>query len=44
MRAGEPDAEIERLILQAVDGKQAAHPPMDELMTMKNRNMIEIGG
>jgi cyclic pyranopterin phosphate synthase len=44
MRAGEPDIEIERLILRAVDGKQAAHPPMDELMTMKNRNMIEIGG
>ena len=44
MRAGEPDAEIERLILGAVDGKQAAHPPMEELMTMKNRNMIEIGG
>jgi len=44
MRAGEPDSEIERLILQAVDGKQAAHPPMEELMTMKNRNMIEIGG
>jgi cyclic pyranopterin phosphate synthase len=44
MRAGQPDSEIERLILQAVDGKQAAHPPMDELMTMKNRNMIEIGG
>lgn len=44
MRAGEPDDTIERLILQAVDGKQAAHPPMEELMTMKNRNMIEIGG
>jgi cyclic pyranopterin phosphate synthase len=44
MRAGEPDETIERLILQAVDGKQAAHPPMEELLTMKNRNMIEIGG
>ena len=44
MRAGAPDSEIERLILQAVDGKQAEHPPMEELMTMKNRNMIEIGG
>ena len=27
-----------------VEGKQAAHPPMEELMTMKNRTMIEIGG
>ncbi len=44
MRAGEGDAEIERLILAAVAGKAAAHPPMEELMTMKNRNMIEIGG
>jgi cyclic pyranopterin phosphate synthase len=44
MRAGQPDSEIERLILQAVDGKQAEHPPMEELLTMKNRNMIEIGG
>ena len=44
MRAGGSDADIERLIMNAVDGKQAAHPPMEELMTMKNRTMIEIGG
>jgi cyclic pyranopterin phosphate synthase len=44
MRAGGSDADIEALILSAVDGKQAAHPPMEVLMTMKNRNMIEIGG
>jgi cyclic pyranopterin phosphate synthase len=44
MRAGALDADVEALILQAVAGKQAAHPPMDQLMTMKNRNMIEIGG
>jgi cyclic pyranopterin phosphate synthase len=44
MRAGGLDSDIEALILRAVDGKQAAHPPMEELMTMKNRNMIEIGG
>jgi cyclic pyranopterin phosphate synthase len=44
MRAGAPDVEIERLITSAVLGKQAAHPPMEELMSMKNRNMIEIGG
>jgi cyclic pyranopterin phosphate synthase len=44
MRSGAPDSEIERLITVAVLGKPAAHPPMEELMTMKNRNMIEIGG
>jgi cyclic pyranopterin phosphate synthase len=44
MRAGGTDLDIERLITQAVDGKQAAHPPMEELLTMKNRTMIEIGG
>jgi cyclic pyranopterin phosphate synthase len=44
MRSGGTDGDIERLILGAVDGKQAAHPPMEELMTMKNRTMIEIGG
>jgi cyclic pyranopterin phosphate synthase len=44
MRAGCADEDVERLILSAVDGKQAAHPPMEELMTMKNRTMIEIGG
>ncbi len=44
MRSGGTDDDIERLITVAVDGKQAAHPPMEELMTMKNRTMIEIGG
>jgi cyclic pyranopterin phosphate synthase len=44
MRSGGTDDDIERLITNAVDGKQAAHPPMEELMTMKNRTMIEIGG
>jgi cyclic pyranopterin phosphate synthase len=44
MRAGGTDADVERLITNAVDGKQAAHPPMEELLTMKNRTMIEIGG
>jgi cyclic pyranopterin phosphate synthase len=44
MRAGGSDADVEALILSAVEGKQAAHPPMEELMTMKNRTMIEIGG
>jgi cyclic pyranopterin phosphate synthase len=44
MRAGADDREIERLILLAVDGKPAAHPPIEELLTMDNRAMIEIGG
>jgi len=44
MRAGGSDVDVEALILSAVEGKQAAHPPMEELMTMKNRTMIEIGG
>jgi cyclic pyranopterin phosphate synthase len=44
MRSGGTDDDIERLITNAVDGKQAAHPPMEELLTMKNRTMIEIGG
>ncbi len=44
MRTGADDLELERLIQIAVDGKPAAHPPMEELLTMKNRTMIEIGG
>jgi cyclic pyranopterin phosphate synthase len=44
MRSGADDGEIERLILLAVDGKPAAHPPIEELLTMDNRAMIEIGG
>jgi cyclic pyranopterin phosphate synthase len=44
MRADADDAEIERLILGAVDAKPAAHPPMEELLSVKNRTMIEIGG
>ena len=44
MRDGALDEEIERLILLAVDGKPAAHPPMEELLAVENRAMIEIGG
>ncbi len=44
MRSGGSDTDVEKLILGAVDAKQAAHPPMEELLTMKNRTMIEIGG
>jgi len=44
MRDGALDEEIERLISLAVDGKPAAHPPMEELLAVENRAMIEIGG
>jgi cyclic pyranopterin phosphate synthase len=44
MRSGADDAEIERLILAAVDAKPAEHPPIEQLLTMDNRAMIEIGG
>ena len=44
MRDGALDEEIERLIMLAVDGKPAAHPPMEELLAVENRAMIEIGG
>lgn len=44
MRTGADDTEIARLILAAVDAKPAEHPPMEELLTVENRAMIEIGG
>jgi cyclic pyranopterin phosphate synthase len=44
MRAGADDGEIARLILGAVDAKPAEHPPIEELLQMDNRAMIEIGG
>ena len=44
MRAGCDDETIERIIRQALDKKWEAHPPMDELVRLKNRRMIDIGG
>jgi cyclic pyranopterin phosphate synthase len=44
MRAGADDQEIERLILAAVDAKPEAHPPMEALLAVENRAMVEIGG
>lgn len=44
MRAGISDAALETLIQSAVLQKQEAHPPMEELLNVENRAMIEIGG
>lgn len=44
MRTGISDATLESLIQSAVLQKQEAHPPMDELLNVENRAMIEIGG
>jgi cyclic pyranopterin phosphate synthase len=44
LRRGVDDAELERLVASAVLQKQEAHPPMEELLQVENRAMIEIGG
>lgn len=44
MRAGITDRELSKLIEQAVYLKPEAHPPMEELATLSNNPMIEIGG
>jgi len=44
MRTGISDFELETLIESAVLQKQEAHPPMEELLNVENRAMIEIGG
>lgn len=44
LRAGIDDRQLERLITGAVLAKQEAHPPMEELLGVENRTMIEIGG
>jgi cyclic pyranopterin phosphate synthase len=44
MRAGAPDAELAAIIRQALDGKGAAHPPLEELAELSTESMIEIGG
>jgi GTP 3',8-cyclase len=44
MRAGADDAQIERRIEEALARKWKEHPPMDELLKLGNRSMIEIGG
>ncbi|MCE7895793.1 MAG: hypothetical protein DYH19_03420 [Gammaproteobacteria bacterium PRO8] len=44
MRAGLTDEEVEARIRAALWLKPKGHPPMEELMEMDNRTMIEIGG
>lgn len=44
MRAGATDSELTAIIRQSVLGKWAGHPPMEDLVEMNNRSMIQIGG
>jgi GTP 3',8-cyclase len=44
LRGGLTDEGLEYLIQSAVLQKQEAHPPMEELLSLENRAMIEIGG
>jgi cyclic pyranopterin phosphate synthase len=44
LRSGASDREIERLILEAVWNKPEKHAAAEELATMQNRAMVEIGG
>jgi molybdenum cofactor biosynthesis protein A len=44
LRAGATDADVRAMITEAVIGKPEAHPPMEELASMDNRSMVEIGG
>ncbi|MBX9573589.1 MAG: GTP 3',8-cyclase MoaA [Candidatus Obscuribacterales bacterium] len=44
LRSGCSDEQIEHLIVYALGKKPEAHPPMEELATMSNRAMVEIGG
>jgi cyclic pyranopterin phosphate synthase len=44
MRDGITDDELRNLIYDAVLQKPEAHPPMEELVGMANRTMVEIGG
>lgn len=44
LRSGITDAELEALVTEAVLQKQEAHPPIEDLLSVKNRAMIEIGG
>jgi cyclic pyranopterin phosphate synthase len=44
LRRGASDAELAERIAFAVQLKEEAHPPMDELVSVDNRAMIQIGG
>lgn len=44
LRGGAPDEEMMAIIRRVVAGKDEAHPPLEELATLENQSMIEIGG
>lgn len=44
LRRGCSDNDLRDIILQALQMKPEAHPPMEELASMANRAMVEIGG
>ncbi len=44
MRAGATDDEVRKLMLYSMALKPEAHPPAEEIATLENRTMIEIGG
>ena len=44
MRSGATDDELEALIRNALAGKWAAHPPMEQLVQVNDLPMISIGG
>ena len=44
MRQGSSDGDLEELIRLAITKKHAGHAPMEELVKLPNRSMIQIGG
>lgn len=44
LRKGSSDEDLKEMILYALQSKPEAHPPMEELATLSNRAMVEIGG
>lgn len=44
LRVGATDAELTAIIQRCVLGKWVGHPPMEELVELHNRSMIQIGG
>lgn len=44
LRAGSPDEALTARIREVLAGKQAAHPPLEELAALAEESMIEIGG
>ena len=44
MRAGAGDDELRKMIMYSMALKPEAHPPAEEIATLENRTMIEIGG